>query len=74
MSKSKKHLVHAMRLYLGSVDYTPVATQQRLYKRVRAGAHRVAVEMGVSESSVFEVLESHARREGLLRPIPGKDY
>lgn len=65
--------VKAMQLYLGSVDYASLRSQQRLYDRVMRRAHALASSTGISTNSVWEQLQAEAQRRGVVRPLPGRD-
>ncbi len=66
--------VQAMRVYLGSVDFASVRAQQRLYDRAMKAVNAVARARNMDPSDVWQQIESQARREGIIRPRPGKDY
>lgn len=64
--------VHAMRVYLGGVDFASVRGQQRLYTRASQAVSRVARAAGIDTSSAWSQIEAEARRQGIIRPIPGQ--
>jgi len=64
--------VHAMRVYLGSLDYASVRHQQRLYQHAVRACNAVAAVTGMSDQNVWMQVEAEARRQGILRPIPGQ--
>jgi hypothetical protein len=64
--------VKAMRLYLGSVDFASVAAQQRFYERARRAAENVADSRGLAHSDAWDQLVNEARRQGIIRPMPGR--
>lgn len=64
--------VHAMRLYLGSLDFTTVRDQQKRFNKVKALVEKIASAHGMAESSAWSQIESEARRQGIIRPMPGQ--
>jgi len=66
--------VKAMRLYLGSVDYASVPTQQRLYDKASRAVQRVATATGMLVENVWGQVQSEARRQGAIRPVPGQHF
>jgi hypothetical protein len=63
--------VHAMRVYLGGVDYVSVRDQQKLYVRAQRAVARVAKASGAADA--WAQIEREAHRQGVVRPIPGRD-
>jgi antitoxin (DNA-binding transcriptional repressor) of toxin-antitoxin stability system len=66
--------VKAMRIYLGSVDYASVRTQQRLYDKASQAVQCVATGTGMSVEDAWGQVESEARRQGAIRPVPGQHF
>jgi hypothetical protein len=64
--------VQAMRLYLGGVDFASVRDQQRLYNRMISAIERVARATGMDAADVQRQVEAEARRQGVIRPMPGQ--
>lgn len=64
--------VHAMRVYLGSIDFARVSDQQRLYTRATRAVDRVAKATGMNRNNAWSQIEAEARRQGVIRPIPGQ--
>lgn len=65
--------VETMQKYLGSVDFVALSAQQKLYDRVAKQLAAIAVQTGMSQTQVWEQVETQARRKGVIRPVPGKD-
>lgn len=72
-ASEKNKAVKAMRLYLGSVDYSSVRDQQKLYDKVHGIVEKWARKFGMLSSDVLDQLETAARKAGPIRPIPGRD-
>jgi hypothetical protein len=71
--------VKAMQLYLGSVDFAPVKVQQKFHFRSLELNHKVyTMLIGLGDKPtptlVWEKIAEEARRRGIVRPSPGKDY
>ena len=64
--------VHAMRVYLGGIDYASVAGQQKLYARATRAVDRVVKATGLSRGNAWSQIEAEARRQGAIRPVPGQ--
>ena len=64
--------VRAMRLYLGSVDFVSVRDQQRFFDRAKKAADRVASMKGLTAADAWTQIMAEARRQGVIRPVPGQ--
>jgi hypothetical protein len=64
--------VKAMRIYIGSVDYASVVQQQRLYARANRAVAKVASSTGLTIMNAWDQIEIEARRQGVIRPVPGQ--
>jgi len=65
--------VKAMRLYLGSVGYASPRQEERFYQRATKAVTKVVKASGLPHSVAWEQIEAQARKQGVLRPQPGKD-
>lgn len=64
----------AMRVYLGSVDYAALRAQERFYRNVARLLARVAESTGLDSADAWRQTEDEARRRGIVRPMPAKNY
>jgi hypothetical protein len=69
---SKKKILDAMALYLGSVDYASVRDQERLHRKALALVQKMASKHGMSADDVWNQAEAAARKRGIIKPIPGQ--
>jgi hypothetical protein len=70
MSPKVSKALHAMRLYLGSVDFASVKDQQRLFDRAKRAAENVTKETGIRDA--WDLIQEEALKRGVIRPIPGQ--
>ncbi len=67
-------VIKAMQLYLGSLDYAQIKDQQRLRNALDRQIDKIAKKTGMSDKDVWDQTEEFARRKGIIKPIPGRDY
>lgn len=71
---SKQALLKAMQAYLGGVDHAPVKVQQRLYNAVMKIVQQIATQHDMDSSEVWDQAEAAARKKGITKAVPGKDF
>jgi len=73
-SSSKQALLKAMQEYLGVVDRAPMRVQQKKHSAVTKIVQKIASDNNMDPSDVWNQAEAAARKRGVTKAMPGKDY